>query len=474
MSRQNNPTNTACFVGPHGLAGCAAATIIIHTGCVSIIIGSSALLQERTVFTRGDETVAPFPELDCPAITQPRKGFLLPVCVVILGPPDRTWARKRIYRSPLSDCSLRRKFRCGGGSGTRRKTFRGIAKKYPIVRRNYFWSGAAVQVEGTLYDRFVGDVTTAAPVFQSCGSHCMLPLPTAFVRKSDAALHNLKFGLVKFGPTSGHDTPATGLRPSYPLTVARVATTDSFSFRYSSFPEPERVTSTVTVPATGFPRFFCSANGASDLSTDAAGSLNSSGCVKLRLSAASVFLSPSPCPVVNLQPHPTGSDGEYRWGTWSGENLWTGGEISRSGELWIFNRMPPRPFIVSTQPGARGRALYGMHRRRLSDGLFLCGFFRRIVEQSGVEELTNRNFVVHTNFEYRHNRRHFTTDFIFMYAQMNIVDKILLCLSMCVPYLTNTLRKFLNEYFVFEISVVIWQNYFFAGFRSMTFPVFRG
>ena len=398
MSRQNNPTNTACLVGLSGSAGCAAATISIHTGCVSIIHGSSALLQERTVVTREAETVAPFPELDCPAITQPRKGFLLPVCVAILGLVDRTWPRTRLYRSPLSDCTHRRKFRCGGGSCSRRQLLRGIAKKYQIVRRNYFWPGAAVQVEGTLCDRFVESVTSAAPVFASCGSHFMLPYQTAFVRKTDAAFHNTKFRLIKFDPTSGHYTPATGLRPSYPLTVARVATADSFSLNFSCFPKPERLTSTVTVPVTGFPRFFCSANGASDLLTDAAGSLNSSGCVKLRLSAASVFLSPSPCPVVNLQPHPTGSDGEYRWGTWSGENLWTGGEISRSGELWIFNRMPPRPFIVSTQPGARGRALYGMHRRRLSDGLFLCGFFRRIVKKIGIEELANRNIVVFTNF----------------------------------------------------------------------------
>lgn len=41
----------------------------LHTGCVSIN-GSSAFLQ-RTVVTREDETVAPFPELDCPA-TNPR------------------------------------------------------------------------------------------------------------------------------------------------------------------------------------------------------------------------------------------------------------------------------------------------------------------------------------------------------------------------------------------------------------------
>lgn len=42
----------------------------LHTGCVSIIIGSSALLHERTVVTREDETCAPFPELDCPAATK--------------------------------------------------------------------------------------------------------------------------------------------------------------------------------------------------------------------------------------------------------------------------------------------------------------------------------------------------------------------------------------------------------------------
>lgn len=38
----------------------------LHTGCVSIA-GSFAFVQEGTVVTREDETIAPFPELDCPA-----------------------------------------------------------------------------------------------------------------------------------------------------------------------------------------------------------------------------------------------------------------------------------------------------------------------------------------------------------------------------------------------------------------------
>lgn len=37
---------------------------------------------------------------------------------------------------------------------------------------------------------------------------------------------------------------------------------------------------------------------------------------------------------------------------------------------------------------------------------------------------------------------------------MDVVDKILLCLSISVTYLTNTLREFLNKYFVFEISFI--------------------
>lgn len=151
---------------------------------------------------------------------------------------------------------------------------------------------------------------------------------------SGVRLHNSYFRLVNDLTSECNIIQATRPRPSYPLTVAGVATTDSFSFRFSSFPEPERLTSTVTVPATGFPRFFCSYHGASDIYTDAATSLNSSFCVKLRHQAASVFLSPPQCPVVNLQPHSICSDGWNCVGAWAGDfSKWTGGAALRSGKL---------------------------------------------------------------------------------------------------------------------------------------------
>lgn len=59
---QQNTLRFGGFQSP----GAAVIENNIHTGCVSIA-SSFAFVQEGTVVTREDETIAPFPELDCPA-----------------------------------------------------------------------------------------------------------------------------------------------------------------------------------------------------------------------------------------------------------------------------------------------------------------------------------------------------------------------------------------------------------------------
>lgn len=110
----------------------------LHTGCV-FIFGSSALLQ-RTVVTREDETVAPLPELDCPAKRctlsvescsgLPGMTYHLTTCDTRRGnpatPPRSDCNRadtpgQPIFRSLFfkRDWLLRRAIRCGGGSDSR-------------------------------------------------------------------------------------------------------------------------------------------------------------------------------------------------------------------------------------------------------------------------------------------------------------------------------------------------------------------
>lgn len=68
MSRANPQENISMFRRPASPGMCVSYAVILHnlhTGCVSIE-GSSVFSQKRTVVTRGAETCAPSPELDCP------------------------------------------------------------------------------------------------------------------------------------------------------------------------------------------------------------------------------------------------------------------------------------------------------------------------------------------------------------------------------------------------------------------------
>lgn len=139
--------------------------------------------------------------------------------------------------------------------------------------------------------------------------------------------HDTKFCLVKVDPTSGPERPAARLWLSHPLTSAGAG---KFSFMVSSFPEPERWCWTTTVPGTGFLGFTSSASGgAIDIRTDAAMTVDSSNCVKLRKPVASVHHSPVPCKIRTAQRQ------AVYWGkTWAGDfSMWALGVALRSGNF---------------------------------------------------------------------------------------------------------------------------------------------
>lgn len=212
-----------------------------------------------------------------------------------------------------------------------------------IVRRNYFCAGAVHDV--IWYCHIIG-VMYAAPVFSmphyaaddeaprrgssgnnsrfdaSCGPH-----PRIASAHSGVIFHNFKFRL-EIDPTSGCECfPAARLRLSHPLTSAGAG---KFSFMVSSFPEPERWCWTTTVPGTGFLEFTSSASGgAIDIRTDAAMTVDSSNCVKLRKPVASVHHSPVPCKIRTAQRQ------AVYWGKiWAGDfSMWALGVALRSGNF---------------------------------------------------------------------------------------------------------------------------------------------
>lgn len=279
----------------------------LHTGCVSIN-GSSAFLQ-RTVVTREDETVAPFPELDCPAtkpLRTPRVNqFLAPI--ESLPSPD----------APVRDLDGRYferinvQIRSGYWSG------RSIPKKLSPLedglpcQQIIFWVGGA----GPINLRPVFSTPAQAADEESPwrgssgdGSRCdgsNAPIPRIASVQSGVIFHNSKFRL-KIDPTSGCvSIPAAGLRPSQPLTSVSAAE-PNFSCKVSSFPSSERWTSASTVPGAGFLGFISSTvGGAYDIRTDAVSPMNSSS-VKLRHIPASVhFASPVCLAATVLQTSPT-------------------------------------------------------------------------------------------------------------------------------------------------------------------------
>lgn len=215
-----------------------------------------------------------------------------------------------------------------------------------IVRRNYFCAGAAVRGVRILYCLIVG-VTTSVPVFSmprhaaddEAPRRCWFGDGSRVVRSSGlfpetasvhsgVSLNNFKFGLVivpASGPAASH--PAARLWLSHPLTSAGAG---KFSFMVSSFPEPERWCWTTTVPGTGFLGFTSSASGgAIDIRTDAAMTVDSSNCVKLRKPVASVHHSPVPCKIRTAQRQ------AVYWGkTWAGDfSMWALGVALRSGNF---------------------------------------------------------------------------------------------------------------------------------------------
>lgn len=228
MSRQHNLIKAQIVrsVGPRsaGIAVPSAGVLHnLHTGCV-FIFGSSALWQ-RTVVTREDETVAPFPELDCPAKRctlsvescsgLPGMTYHLTTCDTRRGNPATTTRSdcdradmpgQPIFRSLFfkRDWLLRRAIRCGGGSGSRT-------------------------------DR------------QPSASHCGV----------NSHSNNLDLLVVNLFPTSGRSAtsrPAAGLRPLRSLGVpfAVLAANESFVFwhRFKVARTPERCL--CTVPEAGF------------------------------------------------------------------------------------------------------------------------------------------------------------------------------------------------------------------------------
>lgn len=93
MSRTTIHQNSYRSGGLDRPAGFAVVDINIHTGCVSI--GSSAFVHERTVVTREDGTLAPFPELDCPATTTySRHTFPVKSCTDSGRQPDTSYNRR--------------------------------------------------------------------------------------------------------------------------------------------------------------------------------------------------------------------------------------------------------------------------------------------------------------------------------------------------------------------------------------------
>lgn len=308
MSRTSSHETITLFRRPASPGMCvpfAGVLHNLHTGCVSIN-GSSAFLQ-RTVVTREDETVAPFPELDCPAtkpLRTPRVNqFLAPI--ESLPSPD----------APVRDLDGRYferinvQIRSGYWSG------RSIPKKLSPLedglqcQQIIFWVGGAGPINlRPVFSTPAQAVDEESPWRGSSGDGSCCDGSNAHIPRiasvqSGVIFHNSKFRL-KIDPTSGCVSIPAGLRPSHSLTSAG-AEKFFFSFKVSNSPSPELWTSASTVPGAGFLDFSSSAaGGAYDIRTDAVSPMNFSS-VKLRHIPASVHFA-SPCLAATvLQTSPT-------------------------------------------------------------------------------------------------------------------------------------------------------------------------
>lgn len=412
MSRFQPQSNTLCSVGSRSAGMCVSYAGVLHklhTGCVSIG-GSSVFSQKRTVVTRGAETFAPLPELDCPAATTrppircgvDRNGRFLRFGALHEGQRGRVHfihslagaARREIRTShrvvggdtlaapafstsgiqpgihipknyaPVEYGPQRwlHNFRVGvAGPINLRPVFstscqasddeaprRGLSGDFSApLDRGAFPSGAEREQSACSHRQRVTTSDGSAPFISTPGtasddeaprrgssgdgSRCdnsNAPIPRIASVQNGVIFHNLKFRLV-IDPTCGPAAtshPAAGLRPSQSLTSVHGAEPVSNS------PSSELWTSASTVPGAGFLGFTSSAVcGAYDIRTDAAISLDSSNCVKLRFTAASVLLSPAAYPANTAGRRPVKHPSDRAC---AGDfSTWTHGVVLRSGKF---------------------------------------------------------------------------------------------------------------------------------------------